>query len=248
MIPLPEYVRGLRNFDNLTHAAKILAFAWYLQREAKKETFAAQDVARCFSDSKTAPPTSIAPFLNSMVNRKNPVLLRGKGGYTLEKRQLAALDRKYGQRESSITVHRLLAELPSMIVLKAERDYLEETFTCFRNGAFRASIVMAWNLAYSHLCNLVVARELPAFNKQLYATFPKEKLVIVKLDDFQELKESQVLQVCRSAGIISVSLHKVMKEKLDRRNIAAHPSGIGVTQLTAEEFIRDLVENVVLKL
>jgi hypothetical protein len=46
------------------------------------------------------------------------------------------------------------------------------------------------------------------------------------LDDFQELKQSQVLQVCKSANIISGSIHKILKEKLERRNIAAHPSGV----------------------
>jgi hypothetical protein len=56
------------------------------------------------------------------------------------------------------------------------------------------------------------------------------------------------LQVCKSALLISGSVHKIMKEKLDRRNIAAHPSGVGTFAPTAEEYIKDLVENVVLKL
>ena len=65
--------------------------------------------------------------------------------------------------------------------------------------------------------------------------------------DFQELKESRVLQACKSANIISGSPYKILKEKLDRRNIAAHPLGVVVAQPTAEEFIKDLIENVVLK-
>jgi hypothetical protein len=40
----------------------------------------------------------------------------------------------------------------------------------------------------------------------------------------------------------------ILKEKLDRRNIAAHPANLKMLQSTAEEVIRDLVENVVLKL
>lgn len=100
-----------------------------------------------------------------------------------------------------------------------------------------------------HLCEWVLAGHLPAFNTQLTKSFPKADVqVITKRDDFAELKESQVLQVCKSAIIINGSLHKVLKEKLDRRNASAHPSGIAITQLTAEEFIRDLVDNVVLKL
>jgi hypothetical protein len=56
-----------------------------------------------------------------------------------------------------------------------------------------------------------------------------------------------VLQVCASANIISGNIHKIAKEKLVRRNIAAYPSSVVTTPATAEEFIRDLVENVVLQ-
>ena len=108
---------------------------------------------------------------------------------------------------------------------------------------------MAWNLAYDHLCEFVMAKHLGDFNAQLSRSFPKADIASInKRDDFAELKESQILQVCRSANIISNSLHKILKEKLDRRNVAAHPSGIVVSQLTAEECIKDMIENVVLKL
>jgi hypothetical protein len=87
------------------------------------------------------------------------------------------------------------------------------------------------------------------FNAQLPRSFPKAEIsTISKKEDFAELKESQVLQVAKSAGIVSSNVHKVLKEKLEKRNMAAHPSGIHFTQLTAEEFITDLVENAVVKL
>ena len=111
--------------------------------------------------------------------------------------------------------------------------------------------MICWNLAFDHLCEHVLldAGRLAAFNTQLPKSFKKPEISSVsKRDDFTELKESQVLQVCNSSNIISGSLHKVMKEKLERRNIAAHASGVTTSQPTAEEFIKDLVENVVLKL
>lgn len=126
--------------------------------------------------------------------------------------------------------------------------YLNEALLCFRVKAYRASIVMAWNLAYDHLCELILAKQLPSFNLQLPKTFSKAEITtITNRDDFMFLKESQVLQVAKSANIISPNVHKIMKEKLDRRNIAAHPSGVEISQLSAEDFIRDLVVNVVLK-
>lgn len=64
----------------------------------------------------------------------------------------------------------------------------------------------------------------------------------------EELKESQVIEICHSANVITANIYKILKEKLDRRNIAAHPNDIVFTPLQAEEFISDLVNNAVLKL
>lgn len=112
-------------------------------------------------------------------------------------------------------------------------------------SAFRAAIVMTWNMAYDHFCRWIYSKHLVNFNLQLPKSFPKAGITsITKLDDFSELKESQVIQIAASSGIITANLQKVMKEKLDRRNIAAHPSSIAIERLTAEEFIRDAVVNI----
>ena len=125
---------------------------------------------------------------------------------------------------------------------------MDEAIVCFRNGAFRAAVVMTWNVAYDHLCQYVLTHRLSDFNAQLPLTYPKADIKsISRRDDFTELKESQVLQVCRSSNIISGSVHSVAKEKLVRRNIAAHPSGVSTLPETAEEFIKDIIENFVLK-
>lgn len=127
-----------------------------------------------------------------------------------------------------------------------QKGYLEEALVCFRNAAFRAAIVMTWNLAYDHIRELVIAKHLPDFSVQLPKSFPKaDILVISKREDFELLKDSQVLQVCKSANVISDNIHRIAKEKLIRRNISAHPSAIVTAPATAEQFIRDLVENVV---
>ncbi len=109
---------------------------------------------------------------------------------------------------------------------------------------------MCWNLAYDHVCEFVLSNHLSPFNLQLPKSFPKADILrVLRKDDFQGLKEFQVLQVCKSANILSNNLYKVLKEKLDRRNIAAHPSAsIVIAAPTAEEFIKDLIENVVLKM
>lgn len=244
-----EFVATINNFGRLNHTDRILCFSWFLLRHQSKDEVSSADIRRCFDSAKVAPPSSIAPFLHAMTERHKPLLLKKGHYYALESGALATLDKKYGMRAATIQVDRLLAELPSRISITNEREYLEEALLCFRHGAFRATIVMVWNLAYGHLCNVILKGHLAIFNGQLLKSFPKADISeIKKVENFQELKETQVLQVCKSSGIISSSLHKVMKEKLDRRNVAAHPSGISITQLTAEEYIRDLVDNVILKL
>lgn len=184
-----------------------------------------------------------------MTSRKPKEALRTASGYKLEMRVRNGFDAKYSQRASAVHVDKLLSDLPSLVPDLVERTYLDEALICFRNKAFRAAIIMCWNLAYNHLCEFVLTKHLVAFNTQLSIQFPKHKLKAVsKKDDFSELKESDVLQVCRSAMITPNSLSKVLKEKLDRRNTAAHPSAVVISQLTAEEFIKDLIENAVVHL
>jgi hypothetical protein len=166
----------------------------------------------------------------------------------LERRVVSEHESRYGQRASTTHVHKLLAELPSQVPDLAERAYLDETLICFQHQAFRAAVVMSWNLTFDHLCHFILRKHLSAFNTQLPRRFPKETLSITKRDDFNELKESQVLEVCRSARLVPDGLSKILKEKLDRRNMAAHPSGVPINNITAEEIIRDLIENVVLRL
>ncbi len=68
-------------------------------------------------------------------------------------------------------------------------------------------------------------------------------------DDFSiDLKESEVIEICKSAHIINPNLHKILTEKLGKRNVAAHPSTVHVTQVQAEAFIDKLIRNAVLGL
>jgi hypothetical protein len=73
--------------------------------------------------------------------------------------------------------------------------------------------------------------------------------VITRMSDFSdELKESETLEVCRTAGIITSDVYKILHQKLGIRNSAAHPSDIVIKQLQVEEFIDNLITNVVKRL
>jgi hypothetical protein len=86
---------------------------------------------------------------------------------------------------------------------------------------------------------------LAAFNANRTKAHPRLP-EIVKRTDFQEYGERQVLEVCRIASIVDKSIYKILQERLDRRNIAAHPSAVIFTSSQAEDLITDLVNNVLL--
>lgn len=244
---LQRLVDSIPGFAAWSHADRIRLFAWFLHTYRPKPYFHEADIRTLYDDLNLGRPSNITSYLKSMVNSQAREMLRSKEGYRLGKEVRDAFDAKYGQRQRTVQVTTLLSDLQTRVPDLAGREYLDEALVCFQNGAFRAAIVMTWNLGYDHLCQYILKRKLREFNSQLPKSFPRADILAVgKRDDFSELKESQVLQVCRSANITSSGVHKLLKEKLDRRNVAAHPSGVIVAAPTAEEFIIDLVTNVVL--
>jgi hypothetical protein len=74
------------------------------------------------------------------------------------------------------------------------------------------------------------------------------KKTVASREDFYDLMESRVLEICRAAGITDKNVHGILEEKLKTRNRAAHASGSTFLQPQAESYILDLVNNAVLKL
>jgi hypothetical protein len=73
-------------------------------------------------------------------------------------------------------------------------------------------------------------------------------LAITKYTDAEELKEAEFVEVLNSSGLVNTGLIKVLNKELPRRNLAAHPSAVIITQVQAEDTITDLVYNVILVL
>jgi hypothetical protein len=247
-------VGGVPGFGSWSHADKVRYFAWFLHAHEKRERFNSADIGKCFDHLRMAPPTSISPFLNQMEKAKpKPLVLRDARGFYLEHSLFEALNAKYGQRKITIQITQMLIDLPSKVPDVLEREFLNEALICYREGAFRAAIVMTWNLAFDHLLNFVLKHHLVTFNKQWPLSFlarnQKARVQAISTrDDFGELKESEVLLICKSAAIVTPGLYDILDQKLGRRNTAAHPSTIVISQIQAEDVIDDLVNNVVLKL
>jgi hypothetical protein len=242
---LAEHVTRVAEFNDLGDADKIRFFAWFIHDERGDATFTTSDIGTCFDSLHVKRPPNISASLAKMLDRGE--LLGNPRAYRLEKAARDRLSEKYGRRAASVHVDRLLVDLPARISNSHERAYLDEALICFRHGAFRSAIVMTWNLAFSHVCEVILTGDLAGFNRALNARYPKATPV-AKRDDFADTKEHDVVEFCRVANILSKNMVDILREKLTKRNAAAHPSGVVVTQLAAESFISELVENVVLRI
>jgi hypothetical protein len=191
---LDEFIDGIDGFNVLGTGYQILAITWYMEREEKRSQYTEGQIIDRFDRLRLPRPATIGTIFADLCEQT--LLLRSSNGYySIERSTRSKLDAKYGQRPTTIVVQNLLAELPAKLTQAHDRAYLDEALICFKYGAFRAAIVMAWNLAFDHLCTVVETKYLPAFNAQLPKTFQNPRIpLITKKDDFAEFKESNTPQ------------------------------------------------------
>ncbi|WP_175701425.1 hypothetical protein [Burkholderia ambifaria] len=244
MSDLLEFVSRINGFGGKSFTDKVEIFGWYLHENGGKPKFGPTDLLRCFEVAHESKPSNIHSIVHRLSTDRPARLLKDGQGYRLS----AAVREQVGKlvnRKTNTAVNALLTGLLSSVTNKDQQTFLDETIVCCNGKAHRAAIVMGWNLAYSHLCDRIFDAHLVAFNANRTKIHPKLP-EIVKRTDFQEYGERQVIDVCRTASIVDKSIYKILQERLDRRNMAAHPSAVVFTSAQAEDLITDLVNNVLL--
>jgi len=246
---LADLVNQIDEFDKASPRHKIRLFAWFLHTHRAKETFDNAQVRGCFVELHLADP-SVAKYLNRMVDYGD--LVKARGGFKLERAIRTTLDQQHGLHQSIVQVSRLLNDLVGKVPDLAEKNFLAEAIKCYRVEAYRACVVMTWNLAYSHLLHWIVkdAKRLATFNAAIPKRYPKKVMLnVVNYDEFlDELKEAEVIEICNSAALVNGNMARLLREKLGKRNTAAHPASVVLVQSQADDVITDLVNNVVLSL
>jgi hypothetical protein len=243
-----DFVRRVPKFSGLSPADKICHTAWYLHSQGQQYVNASSINSLFNEIHAVAPHTSV--YLSRLADRKPPIFLRSKSGYRLESAPRRNLDEKLRPASEIAVISALLSGLLAKLGEGEEAKFLDEALRCYSVRAFRASIVMAWNLAFDHLLRWVMAEpeRITSLNDSLKKKYEKKNIVIGELDDFAELKEFEVIETLQHAKLVTKNLADLLKEKLKRRNAAAHPSSVIITQAQADDVITDLVNNVVLKL
>ena len=214
------------------------------------ETFKTGDIRACF-EKLHLPVPNIAMYLIRMTETKPPKTLRESDTYKLSRAARTDLDAAYGMQQSFAQVSKLLSDLPETVPDLAEKSFLVEAINCYRVQAYRACIVMTWNLAFDHLLRWILKdiQRLGDFNAAIVKRYPKKTGITVAVQaHFEEFKESEVIEICNTANLVSGNIIKILKEKLTKRNISAHPSTVIVVQSQADDVVTDLVNNVVLAL
>lgn len=241
---LPEIVGRINGFGRKSFTDKVEIFGWYLHEIGRKLKFGPADLLKCFEAAHEPKPSNIHSIVHRLSKERPARLLKDSQGYRLSAAARAQVEKLVGGTTNS-PVNVLLTGLLPSVTNKAQRTFLDETIACCKGNAHRAAIVMGWNLAYSHLCDRIFDSHLESFNANRVKAHPKLPQ-IVKRTDFQEYGERQVIDVCRIAGIVDKSIYKILQERLDRRNTAAHPSSVVFTSSQAEDLITDLVNNILL--
>jgi hypothetical protein len=247
---LDELIGRATNFDAMTPREQIALLAWHIHSHRKLEVVTYAAVRDCFRALNVAPP-DVTVYMPRMAETEPRELLRTRSGFKLAGHLRRSLEARYGNHPTVVMVSNLLSDLPAKVPDLAERTFLKEAIDCYRVAAYRAAIVMTWNLAFDHLIAWLVrdVARLNAFNSAIGRRYPKKSsLTITAREDFEELKESETIEVCYTAKLIARNVTEVLREKLKRRNMAAHPSQIVVNQPQADDAITDLVNNVVLAL
>jgi hypothetical protein len=248
-VTLQEFVGSTPGFYKKTAVDQLLTLAWFVEARQQRCGFGGAYMRQCFKEvGVDAPDMSV--YLPRLAAKKPPQLIKERGGYRLSGAVRRKLDHQLGGDPTVARISQILSELPSKVPDVAEQAFLSEALNCYRVKAYRAAIIMAWNLAYDHLVRWIFADggRLRALNSGLATKYPKKKVVLAKLEDLDDLKESELIEACRTARLLDKNTTQILRDKLTRRNTVAHPSRLVVTQHQADDAISDLVNNVILTL
>lgn len=229
-------------------SALVIFFVYYLIEEQGKPFATVADVRQCFVDCDITPPKRIAQYLSEGVSKRPAQFVKApEMGYRLERSRKEGIARSLGERTAIVQTSAQLRALESQFPDGPTKAYLSEAIDCFETGANRAAVIMVWMLTMDHLLNYAFANKLADFNAAL-ATNPDRKVKVVKTrEDFQDINEDKIIELCRAARVITGDVQKILKDHLGTRNTAAHPSGVKIAQSKAITVIEDLVENVIKK-
>jgi hypothetical protein len=131
----------------------------------------------------------------------------------------------------------------------SERIILCDLIQCLQTCAYRAAIVMGWNLAFEHVRREIFrdVGKLGQFNLVLVTkrrSQSQNHSPVVVYDDFFELSERFVVDIAYEARLFSKQQHQLLLSSLTDRNHFAHPNSRVATSAFCLGYVESLVVNV----
>lgn len=244
-----RFYESIEDAQSQTFSQLIEYFMYFLTVEQEQSCATPAEVNACFVACDLSPPSNTPLFLSRGAKSKPPRYIKAAHGYKLQRHAREKIAERIGSSSIVTQTSKSLLSLQERFPEGKEKDFLQETTRCFEAGANRATVVMAWILAVSHLQRFILAKKLSEFNAALATNKDRRVKItsVASFDDFSEIPEGKFIEFCREAKIISNDVRKILEQKLGTRNSAAHPSGVRISQSKVLDFVEDLVENVVLK-
>ena len=251
MSEVRRFYSSVENAEKLGSPDKVELFAYYLTEIKGDEVATAKALSDCFRECSLTPPSTIAQILNRGLSSRPVKYVKAALGYKLEYHRREYLAKQLGAETHVVQVPPELQSLEDKLPDGVGKAWFKEAMDCYGVEAYRAALIMTWIFALDHLFNYIIKHKLSEFNATLTA-HPDQRAAkkvgqVVVRDDFGPLGEEMLLDICKTAKIISADVRRIMGVVLGARNSAAHPSGITITRAKFVTFAEDLVLNVVLK-
>lgn len=244
---LESFVEQFSDFPKWATSKQIEYLGYFLTAVLGGNSFTAKQLDDCFRQLSLKPYSRMSSYLSEYTGKKGTRFIKNKTGYRLERSIFDGVKRVVNSEPKKIQVSQQLSDLVLKIKDSQERIFLEEAINCYKVEAFRATIILVWMLTMEHLQRYVFKNHLLKFNAAIAAHPDKKIRQVANYDDLSEFKESRVIELMRSANIISKDVQKILNEKLGIRNSAGHPSGIVLGGHKTTEFALDLLQNILLK-
>lgn len=249
---LEEFALTADGFFGFSQSEQIDYFLYFLSVRKGITKTSATLIRECYILLNLHPYSYISQYLSKNlknIGRTSPKFLKTKEGFQLHRERRLSIEATLKSKPLKAKAKSDLSSLLTYVKNPNENEFLKEAISCFEIEAYRASIVMVWNLTIDHLFEYILNHQLASFNTALSKNTDKKIKItsVSKKDDFSEIPEGKFIEFCKSGGIITNDIRKILDTKLGVRNSYAHPSSLKMLESKAVEFIEDLVNNVLLK-
>lgn len=239
-----QFVAHFPDLNQASHVRRIQVLGYFLQSYGPERSFTARDIQESYEQLDLAQAGNFRDIMRKM--KVNSILVRFQNGYRLSKESSESIFMELGN-PALVHLSHDLKRLPSLLK-ESEARFMQEALDCLHVKAWRATIVIAWILTMDHLYDFVLANGTDSFNAALAKNLRYASLAVHSKQDFEEIKESDFIQVSRSAGLLTNDQRKLLDEKLAFRNSCAHPSAMIVTENKVASYLEDLTYNILIPL